>query len=490
MSLTLDNNNFATNRRRRVCITAAERWISNSISRGLLYEHKRSECTLVALTRDARDPHLKELEKHGAEIEEIDYDNPDTIEDALRGCNFLIFVTESDKDRIKQAHMFAKAAKNSDLCNAIVLSLEGVDEGNQKTFRDYNEIERIWKDAVKTVTILRISWLQQALFLWSENVQEKGTINMTLHERDQFVPLNLEDVVRSIRHLVTYEGRVIDELDRRHHHKIYTLTGPDSITPRDLVEMINKAIRPDGEVEYDRVNRRELEEYFRSLDDDEDRNRGLAQRTGTFILKQGFFFLHGALSNLEKGSQRALEDGVNTFKDAIDRFETAIRFLDDAQNTDLTQNIRAGNDGFRRTNSRQIVAALEQLRRFEVERILNLNVDMRVPFLGELNQAVERFTDIVQPISTDLTRRIDVSRRNDVYPAPFYPLHQTEIELVLDVLEWIKEGNAGRPTGDVRKITHREPEPIESFLRVNIFTFGIPKRLRTSTLSNGFHILG
>ncbi|KAG9290403.1 hypothetical protein G9A89_007134 [Geosiphon pyriformis] len=264
-----NNNTFA--------ISATDRWISNNITRALLSTW-RDQWNIVALTNDCDDRHVRQLKQRGADVREINYGNTRDIERDLRDVDWLLFIAEANHDRVEQAQELARAANNAGVSGVIVLSLQGADRANTKTHRDYHEIERIWKDEIEGVTVVRISLLHESVWLWSQNIKENGELNWTLdQEDDEFAPISLDDVVDVIENLVAHKnGNLRDEPDQRDERQTYTLTGRDTLRGADVVDIINSVIS--GEVEYREVNRQQLENYLESLekwhdrDDREDRD--------------------------------------------------------------------------------------------------------------------------------------------------------------------------------------------------------------------------
>ncbi|CAG8549188.1 4973_t:CDS:2 [Ambispora gerdemannii] len=428
---------------RDLTVTATERWMGNSLARGLLGDRQRSDWNFRALTTDADAEPLDDLRRFGAEVVEINYEKQETLEDSLRGTEFLIFIAESDRDRVRQAEALARAARKNDVKGVIVLSVRGADEINTKTHRDFREIEKIWQAHVPCVAIFRSSFIDQGFFIWSQTIKEDGSLIMTLHERDPFTPVNLDDVIRAIRSLAFYEGKLVDALDRRYHQKIFTLTGPDVVTPRDIVAAINAAVRRDIQVEYERVDRYELSDYLKNLhryeDDDEyGRERGLSQRTAAILAQRGFALLHEAIADFIKGNERTLEKGANTFFNGINILESARKFFDDANPTVDNRNFSINKNfsdhilknQFQQnttlTNKHHIrdTIALEHLKSFGVEKIATLNAVERHSVIVELTKVIESFEKILLP-STLLN--LDIG---DYYPRPFLPLYHTEVELM------------------------------------------------------------
>src|SRR6185312_569365 len=102
--------------------------------------------------------------------------------------------------------------------------------------------------------------------LWSPHVEDSGTFNMTPSPHRRFAPLSLNDyacVVYEI--LAKAHDKAVIQIDRKHHHKCYTLTGPKSISFHKMIEIVNEVIGDQGSVEYEQVSEEELEEYLTNL---------------------------------------------------------------------------------------------------------------------------------------------------------------------------------------------------------------------------------
>ncbi|CAG8681458.1 17228_t:CDS:2, partial [Dentiscutata heterogama] len=249
----LNLGNESTRHQYKIAVSATDCWFGNVIARSLLLESKRSVVTIRCLAQETN-KHVRKLECIGGEIHKIDYDRPEQIRDALHGVDFLIFSSESGKNRVKEAKILADAAADRDVCNAIILSLEGAEDGDGKIMNDFREIEKDVCQRIKNACVLRNSFLQQAFFLWSPNIENKGEINMTPCESNEWAPVNLDDIICAIACLMFQEHKGVIELSKKHRGKVYCLTGPELLSGRKIADTINRAIEGRGDVEYRSVN--------------------------------------------------------------------------------------------------------------------------------------------------------------------------------------------------------------------------------------------
>nr|CAG8545289.1 9879_t:CDS:2 [Entrophospora candida] len=133
----------------KVAVSTTDRWLGNCIARCLLMDCKKRNVTIRCLAQNTDSRHVKKLEHLGGEIHKINYDRSESIEDALHGCDYLVFVSEIDRDRVKKAKILADASRKADCLNSIVMSIEGVDKGHGELFVEFREIEKIFEDRIK-----------------------------------------------------------------------------------------------------------------------------------------------------------------------------------------------------------------------------------------------------------------------------------------------------------------------------------------------------
>ncbi|KAG9285750.1 hypothetical protein G9A89_003429 [Geosiphon pyriformis] len=497
-------------KRHNIVFTAAESWLSSSLARGLLNERRFSNWNIRAVTRDLRNLHARELERFGAEVADINYNDQDSLRELLRGTYGLVYIPENHRNRVQMAETLSKAAKDANVKGVIMISVENADQDQTSTHRDYAEIERIWHDSLECVVIfshhpdshhyqilIRLPLVQQALWLWSDSAIDQGKIRLQLQERDQFASVNLEDVVRSIRCLLLNANGKLEGLEKNHHHKTYTLTGPNAISPRDIVETINRNIRRrEKRVHFEEVDRREVEDYLRNLRenvddnrDEDDRRRSSELLNGAYRYQRGLSLIHEAIADLLKGGKNSVKQGAITFHDAVQQIESAIYLI---SNNELEENRIQKYESRRerinrrirqrvneRVDIRSALAPLEELKTFSVDLICNSNPEERGIIVEELCEAFYQFENSLPLNSVLPNQNRDRDGRNrdgrnvkgDIFPYPFLPLQVTEIDIICDLLDTYKNGLGSEPTGDVEKITSRNPEPIESFIKENIHDF-------------------
>nr|CAG8545307.1 9880_t:CDS:2 [Entrophospora candida] len=313
------------------------------------------------------------------------------------------------------------------------------------------------------------------MFLWTKNIEERGKINMIQREDDEWAPLHLDDLCCSVIDIMTHEGKIQNELTRRHCHKTYTLTGPECISGKDIVGIINRVTHHRGVLDYEQVSRRDLEEYLKSLEGDdyerdfynEDEERHLLQRECVYLLQRCLADFQTGFAELLRSSQRSLENGRNLFDEGVDRLETGINLI-----------VRRGVVGgdifdWREINLNGLEEVANRIKRSGIEQLQVLNSENRMIVLDEVKNCIEML-QVCIPSRIFNFNTLDHKHRRGHYPRPFLPLNRIQIDMICDYLEYIKHGNAEQ-TDDVHKITGQSPTSIKIFFEDNSDAFRPPR---------------
>ncbi|CAG8448968.1 2671_t:CDS:2 [Acaulospora colombiana] len=233
-----------------ICVAVCDRWIGFGIARALLSSQKRDgEYVIRAIGRDMRC--MKELEKFGAEVIQIDYDNCETLERACQGCTWMIMISEVEEDRVNMAKTFVNICRKVDVPNLCFLSMLGAEDASEKSLCDFREIERCVESMVNHWTIMRVS--------------EEGVLALPIRSRDRMAPIHFDDLQCVLHHLLFREdGTLIPRMDSEHRKKHYILTGPGTVDGETMVQMLNKVLdRDDGGICFKEITREECEKYLR-----------------------------------------------------------------------------------------------------------------------------------------------------------------------------------------------------------------------------------
>ncbi|KAF9541270.1 hypothetical protein EC957_003285 [Mortierella hygrophila] len=255
---------------------------------------------LVCLTRDKNK--CGDLNKRDScKVVQISYEDPNTIVIALQGIQTVVFVPEIEPQRVDWADRIVDAMKQENVTRCITISSIGTDASDKDQLDRFRRVEDRVKKDIPRWTILREGFPFQALFYWIPMVQDQGVLGMPIKQDIEFAPLDITDLGRALIS-VTFPSKnhpdgsdggkvVLDEFpldddirkslaklnltdahshgaheavstfpvtsstgitpagpgdgDDRHDGQIYTLTGPETVTGPKLAHALTCALKSD-----------------------------------------------------------------------------------------------------------------------------------------------------------------------------------------------------------------------------------------------------
>ncbi|OZJ02876.1 hypothetical protein BZG36_03791 [Bifiguratus adelaidae] len=216
---------------------------------------------------------LEDLKRLGAEVMQVDYENQESVEAAMRSCDWVIIVPDDDASRVDHGRRVIDAAQSARVQNCILLSLAAVDRGRQKNLQyiaQYGDLEDHVKQKFQQgrYCIVRNDFFQQYLYLWIAMMQRDKTIRMSLRDGDKFAPVNVEDIGHALL-LIVMDKRDDINMMIANHQQVLHFTGPKVMTVKDLVEKLNRSVR-DMNMSYSETSRDDLRQYLQALRREED----------------------------------------------------------------------------------------------------------------------------------------------------------------------------------------------------------------------------
>jgi len=260
---------FRNEDRPTITVTACDKWTGFVIALALLSLDKENNRRYNVRAIVQNEINAEELRKRGAEVVKIDYNRQETIETALGGTQWLVFVAEMEDRCVDKARTLADAAKRVRVQNVVILSVLGTGDSDLETFRNFRDVEKALEGVADNWVTLRNAFFSQRFWHWVPILKERGVLALSIHDDSRFAPLNLDDLVLSLDNIMLEEdGRTKGGLDRKHHHSRYTLTGPELVTGPIIADIINVAIDEQGAVEFLAITPEELDRYLSSLSRD------------------------------------------------------------------------------------------------------------------------------------------------------------------------------------------------------------------------------
>ncbi|ORZ09674.1 hypothetical protein BCR41DRAFT_134375 [Lobosporangium transversale] len=259
---------------------------------------------LICLARD--------IEKVGdikerpvCKVIQINYDHPESLTIALRGTQTVVLVPEIEPQREEWANNLVDAMVQEKVLRCIVISSIGTDAKDKDQLRRFSTVEDKVKGSIQRWTILREGFPFQALFYWAEMVQKEGILGMTIRQDIEFAPLdiaNLGDALVAVMFPSATDHQQVYDEDRegdnrkvcnitkpitadltglveptggtdRFDGQIYTLTGPETVTGPKLADELTRALKQKGcssadddniplPINYKIIDRNTLKEYL------------------------------------------------------------------------------------------------------------------------------------------------------------------------------------------------------------------------------------
>ncbi|KAG0349930.1 hypothetical protein BG005_010554 [Podila minutissima] len=256
---------------KRIALTSANSWggccAAVQLSRGLEKNFKGAQ--LVCLVRDDENLALLKNLKN-VKVEKVDYEDETTLERALQGVTCTVMFLEWHERRVPFGKKLVAAMKKAHVNSCLMVSILGAGQSQLRGHRAYHEVEQEVRGNIPNYVILRKAILSQVFLLWSSSVKERGQFPMATDKNTLATHVDLIDVVGVIETVVNEHCQVDSQRPDsivnsfgKHTHKIYTLAGPEQTHPGGIVQILNES--SDNNVEFKKVSREELREYFMSL---------------------------------------------------------------------------------------------------------------------------------------------------------------------------------------------------------------------------------
>ncbi|KAI9238906.1 MAG: hypothetical protein BYD32DRAFT_435302 [Podila humilis] len=400
---------------------------NNEDDKGDKNKPKKPEPQIVCLARDlSKCKHLQDC-RH-LKLVEISHDNPDSISVALRGLKTVVLVPEMEDNQIDLSDQFVDIMVQEQVIRCILISAIGTDAPEKEHLARYRHIEDKVKNSIQRWTILRQGFLFECLYYWIPMIQDQGILGMPIGPEFEFTPLHIGDLGESLVS-VTFPshhddgdhsdgdkkscGKASEDLQakskaikptdtERFDRQTYTLTGPQRVTGPKLADDLNQVLKAQSE------------------------------------------------------DSNAMPPTSVTFK-AITRDECKNYFLSLRERTDLLMNLplsTAAKDtpGFFASMTR----SLSQRRLWDLSGLFKSLDEDAQRLIGEDTE--KDCKEPKDPKNLKNTKKLSKDRGPQIEPP-----NNTEMELLLDLMDYIGEGKASFLSGDMEKITGHQGMGPEKF---------------------------
>jgi uncharacterized protein YbjT (DUF2867 family) len=172
------------------------------------------------------------IERLGLETAVGDYEQPDTLDAAMKGCDQLFLLSPPTPRQPQQEQHVIDAAKRAGVAHVVKQSVPWADPDAAVVFsRWHGQIEQHLAESGLAYTLLRPSNFMQNFLMSAQPVAEQGMLyGMTGEGRVGYI--DTRDVAAVAAELLTSPG---------HQGTSYTLTGPEALTSSEVAEQLSAA---------------------------------------------------------------------------------------------------------------------------------------------------------------------------------------------------------------------------------------------------------
>lgn len=194
-------------------------------------------------------PWISNFQSKGIDAQAIkDYNNPHELSQAMRNVDQIILALGSHPDRVQHCQHVCKMALKFGVKSIIFLSHIGAQSEQHSALYDYGLVENYLVEQQQeemTWTILRLDFIQQYFHLWATQIDQTRMMALPLASDTEICPIDITDICRSIEGFVLDVKRqvLLPELYDQHVGQVYTLTGPEALTSKEILAMMSNATR-------------------------------------------------------------------------------------------------------------------------------------------------------------------------------------------------------------------------------------------------------
>lgn len=207
---------------------------TGDISSGIIRHLKSSNHRLLALVRNPEAPKAKELELDGAELRVGDLDKPWTLETAFRQAQTVWILTPPGPRAPEQSSNALWAAKQAGAKHVVRMSAIGASHTAPTIngrLHGLSDAEVIGSGI--PYTIMKPHFFMQNLLGAAQGIIENGQINFPLDDARMGL-IDSRDISEFAACVLNTSG---------HEGKVYTITGPESISMNKVSEAVGASIK-------------------------------------------------------------------------------------------------------------------------------------------------------------------------------------------------------------------------------------------------------
>ena len=178
-----------------------------------------------------RDPAKADMIKAaGVEVVHGDLGDPDTIKEALRGCDKAFLLMANARQQLDLEKGFADAARTAEVRHLVKMSANGANSNSTALLKRYHgDSEQYIRESGLPYTLVRPNYFMQNMFHVAASIVEQDKYFMPMRD-GQVGIIDVRDVARFILTVLTRPG---------HENKTYEITGPELVSFHDIAGQLS-----------------------------------------------------------------------------------------------------------------------------------------------------------------------------------------------------------------------------------------------------------
>jgi len=211
--------------------------------------------TLIALNKDSRSGNFKlragvkptsltesqqrdsMLDSFGVESVLCDLGKPETVESACAGASKVFVILGNSPNKVEQCRNTIEAIKKSSKIDQfILLSACGCDSRSTTLLKQFADCEEIAKNAGGNWTILRVTFFQESLLVFGDEIAD-GRLPMPIGS-GKIAPVSLSDIGEIV-------ANIFFEDSNKYLHKTLNISGSELLSGDDLAQACSKIVGKD-----------------------------------------------------------------------------------------------------------------------------------------------------------------------------------------------------------------------------------------------------
>ena len=210
-----------------ICVTGAGGTVGSELVRQLQSAGIACRCTFFTRER------AQSARERGLEAFLIDYERPETLGDALEGCERLFLLGPNVLNQCELEQNVVEAAKASGVQHIVKQSVLQADEMSYELARVHRSVEQAIESSGLAWTFLRPnSFMQNAVTFMSRTIRSDSAF-FSASEQARISHVDVRDIAAVAVKALTEPG---------HAGRAYELTGPEALSYDDLASELSKVL--------------------------------------------------------------------------------------------------------------------------------------------------------------------------------------------------------------------------------------------------------